>query len=131
MTAMCGAAAEKVENSDNSTKLDMDSLHVLPLSILPLYTTGLKQARLIKNLHFQSVVEIYNGVKSGSGQIAPSASKAHFRWESVQDFEDQRLIEHLARLNSYDVYTLRIELRRAGDRARGSQCAASLGRETG
>ena len=92
----------------------MDSLHILPLSILPLYTTGLKQARLIKNLHFESVVEIYKDDKAGSGQIPPEALKAHFRWESAQDFEDQRLIEHLARLTSYDVYSLRIELRRAG-----------------
>ena len=111
---MSSAAVQQVENPESTTDLDMDSLHILPLSILPLSTTGLKQARLIKNLHFQSVIEIYKDEKSGSGQIAPDALKTHFRWESAEDFEDQRLIEHLARLNSYDVYSLRIELRRAG-----------------
>lgn len=111
---MSSAAAQKVETAESSTDLDMDSLHILPLSILPLFTAGLKQARLIKNLHFQSVVEIYHDEKAGSGQIAPEALQAHFRWESAQDIEDQRLIEMLARLNSYDVYSLRIELRRAG-----------------
>ena len=111
---MSSAAVQQVENPESTTDLDMDSLHILPLSILPLSTTGLKHARLIKNLHFQSVIEIYKDEKSGSGQIAPDALKTHFRWESAEDFEDQRLIEHLARLNSYDVYSLRIELRRAG-----------------
>ena len=111
---MSSAPAQQTETPDSTNELDMDSLHVLPLSIMPLYTTGLKHARLIKNLHLQSVVEIYKDADSGSGQIEPAALKTHFRWESVQDFEDQRLIEHLARLNSYDVYTLRIELRRAG-----------------
>ncbi|MBT3627222.1 MAG: hypothetical protein HN527_03930 [Rhodospirillaceae bacterium] len=111
---MSSAAVQQVENPESTTDLDMDSLHILPLSILPLSTTGLKQARLIKNLHFQSVIEIYKDEKAGSGQIAPDALKTHFRWESAEDFEDQRLIEHLARLNSYDVYSLRIELRRAG-----------------
>ncbi len=111
---MSSAAAQQIETPESTTDLDMDSLHILPLSILPLSTTGLKQARLIKNLHFQSVVEIYKDEKAGSGQIGPETLKIHFHWESAEDFEDQRLIEHLARLNSYDVYSLRIELRRAG-----------------
>ncbi len=111
---MSNAAAQQVEESESTNELDMDSLHILPLSIMPLATTSLKQARLIKNLHFQSVVEIYNDEKAGSGQIAPETLKAHFHWESIEDLEDQRLIDHLARLNSYDVYSLRIELRRAG-----------------
>ena len=83
--------------------MDMDSLHVLPLRIMPLYTSGLKQARLIKNLHFKSVIEVYRDAKAGSGQIEPDALAFHFNWQSVEDLEDQRLIEHLARLHSYDV----------------------------
>ena len=111
---MNGAAANQIETEGNSTAADMDSLHVLPLSILPLFTVSLKQARMIKNLHFKSVIEIYRDAKSGSGQIDPDVAGIHFNWTSAQDLEDQRLIEILARLNSYDVYSLRIELRRAG-----------------
>ncbi len=111
---MNSAAAKQIETEGNSTAADMDSLHVLPLSILPLFTVSLKQARLIKNLHFKSVIEIYRDDKSGSGQIDPDVAGIHFNWTSAQDLEDQRLVEHLARLNSYDVYSLRIELRRAG-----------------
>ena len=62
----------------------------------------------------QSVVEIYKDANSRSGQIAPEALKAHFRWDSAEDFEDQRLLEQLALLNCYDIYSLRIEIRRAG-----------------
>lgn len=65
-------------------------------------------------MHFKSVIEIYKDSKSGSGQIEPEALSRHFNWRSAKDLEDQRLIEHLAQLNSYDVYCLRIELRRTG-----------------
>ncbi|MDA0229107.1 MAG: hypothetical protein O3B21_02855 [Proteobacteria bacterium] len=111
---MKSAPAKPTESPSTSTDVDVDSLHILPLSIVPLYTTGLKQARLIKNTHFKSVIEIYKGAKTGSGQIEPDALSRHFNWQSAEDLEDQRLIEHLARLHSYDVYSLRIELRRAG-----------------
>ncbi len=111
---MSSVAAQRAETSDAATEQDMDSLHILPLSIIPLSTNALKQARLIKNRHFESVVEIFNYPGSGSGQIAPDALAKHFHWKSALDFEDQRIIEHLAQLNSYDVYSLRIELRRMG-----------------
>ena len=111
---MKSTAAKDIEPQENAAEMDMDSLHVLPLRIMPLYTSGLKQARLIQNLHFKSVIEVYRDAKAGSGQIEPDALALHFNWQSVEDLEDQRLIEHLARLHSYDVYSLRIELRRAG-----------------
>jgi hypothetical protein len=38
------AAANHINSQEITTELDMDSLHVLPLRIMPLYTTGLKQA---------------------------------------------------------------------------------------
>ena len=111
---MKSATAKQIEPPETSTDVDTDSLHILPLRIMPLYTTGLKQARLIKNMHFDSVIEVYKDAKTGSGQIEPDALSLYFNWQSAEDLEDQRLIEHLARLNSYDVYSQRIELRRAG-----------------
>ena len=111
---MISAAEQLTKNELNSTELDMDSLYILPLSIMPLYTKSLQQARLINNTHFRSVIEVYQDSRTGSGQIEPEAMGTHFRWESAADLEDKRLIEHLARLNSYDVYSLRIKLRRAG-----------------
>ena len=100
---MKSAAAKDIEPQENAAEMDMDSLHVLPLRIMPLYTSGLKQARLIRNMHFKLVIEVYRDAKAGSGQIKPDALALHFNWQSVEDLEDQRLIEHLARLHSYDV----------------------------
>ncbi len=54
-----------VELSDT----DRDSLHILPLSILPLSTSALNRARLIKNVRLNSVIELFTGKDTGSGQI--------------------------------------------------------------
>ena len=48
---------------------DKDSLYILPLSILPLVTKGLRDARLIKNVRMDAMVELFSGEATGSGQI--------------------------------------------------------------
>ena len=48
---------------------DRDSLHILPLEILPLETPSLNRARLIKNVRLKSVIELFKDADTGSGQI--------------------------------------------------------------
>jgi hypothetical protein len=90
---------------------DNDALHVLPLARIPLKTPALRRARLIKNSHLESVVELFNGRSMGSGQIYPEDLSRRFE---IKDRADIDLIEQLAELPSYDVYSLRLELRRLG-----------------
>ncbi len=90
---------------------DNDALHILPLARIPLKTTALRRARLIKNSHLESVVELFNGRSMGSGQIYPEDLPRRFE---IRDKADIDLIEKLAELPSYDVYSLRLELRRLG-----------------
>lgn len=89
-----------------------DALHILPLWALPLETPGLQNARLIKNVRLQTVVEMFNDVQTGSGQVAPHDVGVYF--ESFQDEVERDLvkIEKIAQAASFDIYTSRIELRR-------------------
>ena len=49
----------------------IDSLHTLPLEIMPVKTPGLKKALLIKNARLESVIELFNDSSAGSGQAWP------------------------------------------------------------
>ncbi len=99
--------------SDESETFAKDSLHILPLSGLPLVTPGLKRARLVKNSHLDGVVELFADSKAGSGQVAPEdlSQVFHFGKDNERDLP---LIKNLSLLSSYDVYSLRVELRRLG-----------------
>lgn len=90
---------------------DIDSLHILPLSTIPLETPALARARLIKNSRLETVIEVYHGPATGSGQVSPSHLERLFPDVSEQDKET---IIALGQLNSFDVYSLRIDLRRLG-----------------
>lgn len=89
-----------------------DSLHILPMTILPLETPGLRRARLIKNVRLQTVVELFNDVHAGSGQVMPSQLPLHFGNRSPELDRDLLMIGQIAQAASFDVYSLRIELRR-------------------
>ena len=102
--------AAKPEISD----VDRDSLHILPLSIIPLDTTGLQRARLIKNLRLRSVVELFGDEATGSGQLDIDDLGREFGWPSNKVHPDQLIMRKLALLPSYDVYSLRILLRDHG-----------------
>lgn len=99
---------------DDQHDLDMDRLHILPLSIIPFETPGLKRARLIKNSQLDSVIELYRDPASGSLQAEPHELHKIFQWGAGDALEDRRIIASLAELTSYDVYCLRIDLRRLG-----------------
>ena len=90
---------------------DRDSLHILPLCILPLETSALRKTRMIKNAHLESVVEMFGGKEIGSGQVSVDSLSRVFSDIAKADFE---LLQNVAALHSYDVYSLRILLRQQG-----------------
>ena len=90
---------------------DRDSLHILPLYILPLETAALKRARLIKNVRLKGVVELFQDEHAGSGQIAVEDLTAEFGWPEDTPHPDLVMLRKLARASSYDVYSLRLTLR--------------------
>ena len=92
---------------------DMDTLHILPLSFIPLQTQSLKTARLVKNSRLQGVVELFSDKDSGSGQVMPDQLHKTFDFSGPRA-TDLKMIKALAVLPSYDVYSLRIELRKLG-----------------
>ena len=93
---------------------DMDSLFILPLSVVPLETPALQNAKLIKNYRLKSVVEIFSDAQAGSGQVDVEKLGAVFGWPEDQMHPDLGVLRRLALLPSYDVYSLRISLREHG-----------------
>ena len=89
----------------------LDALHILPLAIIPLKTPAIQKAQMIKNARLESVIELFRDGSAGSGQINPSDL-----WSSYQDTpelrEDISVLETVATLEAFDVFSLRAELRR-------------------
>jgi hypothetical protein len=94
--------------------IDRDSLHILPLSIIPLQTPALTGARMIKNVRLESVVELFGGPNTGSGQVDIEDLPRAFGWGEARDHPDLMVIRRLALLPSFDMYSLRILLREHG-----------------
>jgi hypothetical protein len=88
-----------------------DALHILPLSIIPLETPGLRRLRLIKNVRLDSVVELYKdqGHKSAQGPL--DALYSVFQSCATELRKDMPLLQNLSAIPSFDVYTLRVALR--------------------
>ena len=101
------ASAPIVEISDN----DRDSLHILPLVVLPFQTAALTRARLIKNVRLKSVVELFADKDTGSGQIDIEDIPNEFNWNMADPPDDMNMLRKVGNLPSYDVYSLRISLR--------------------
>ena len=90
---------------------DRDAMDKLPLSIIPLKSTTLKSARLVKTTQLETMVELHSDPKAGSLQIRTLDIPASFPGTSSAD---QEIITSLADLHSYDVYSLRTNLKRLG-----------------
>lgn len=104
---------------DGAADADNDAIHIFPLSSVPLESKGLARARLVKNAQLVGRVELFSDARSGSGQIAPSDLYRVFTFES-EPHPDVELIETLSELPSYDVYSMRIHLRRLGVELEGT-----------
>jgi hypothetical protein len=105
---------ELSESERRDYESDMDSLHILPLSIMPFELRGLKRAKLIKNAHLETVIEMFKDERAGSGQVRVEEAAKLFGIPGKELHPDIIRLKRLANLNSFDVYTLRVELRNAG-----------------
>ena len=85
---------------------DRDSLHILPLEILPLETPSLNRARLIKNVRPKSVIELFKDADTGSGQIDIEDLPHQFNWDMSDPPDDMVMLRKVGMLPSYDVYSL-------------------------
>ena len=106
-----------MQEDDRSSVLiqnERDSLHILPLDMLPIKTPGLKHARMIKNAHLNSVVELFKDAHTGSGQLHVQDLPNEFDWEDGNNHPDLVLLRRVAAMSSYDVYSLRVALRDIG-----------------
>ena len=90
---------------------DLDTLHILPLAIMPFENRSLAHARLIKNARLQSMIEMFQDDKSGSGQMTVADAARHLRDHANASPQDINMLRKLASLPSYDVYSLRVALR--------------------
>jgi hypothetical protein len=89
-----------------------DALHIMPLSIVPLKTRGLRTARLIKNARFDTRIELFRDASSGSGQVPLSGLDRVFPSDVENLKSDQPILSKLGSLPAFDVYSLRIACRR-------------------
>jgi hypothetical protein len=103
-------AAEPIAIDD----FDRDSLNILPLAIVPLSTRGLQKSRMIKNARLNTVIEIFGNDASGSLQLDIDGVPSHFGWVDGSPRPDLRILRALKELHSFDVYSLRIQLRSIG-----------------
>jgi hypothetical protein len=74
-------------------------------------TQGLQKWQLTKNARLETVVEIYSIAKKASGQVAVDELHKYFD-DRTHALDDLITLRKLAALNSFDVYSLRIHLRR-------------------
>lgn len=101
---------DKNKKDEKKRKAELDAIESLPLDIIPLGSSTLKTARLIKNSRMETSVELYNDAVTGSLQVTPkSISEALSTSE-----QDQEIINQLAELHSFDVYSLRTSLKKLG-----------------
>ncbi|MCK5166895.1 MAG: hypothetical protein KAQ66_06235, partial [Rhodospirillaceae bacterium] len=97
--------------ADKDIAKDLDSLHVLPLSIIPFESKMLNNARMVKNGRLESMVELFSDQQSGSGQMKISDAIKELQGRAGGSRKDVAILRKLGRLSSYDIYSLRVMLR--------------------
>lgn len=93
---------------------DRDSLHTLAIAILPIQTSIFRRARVVKNSRLESVIEFFNSVGCGRGQLDVNGVAKFLALEQVPPHPDVQLLHTICDLPSFDVYSLRISLRARG-----------------
>ena len=92
---------------------DRDSLHTLPLALLPLNMPSLLRAKMLKDNHMRTMVELFTSGSGASGRMEVEALETVF--DDTDEFkEGLAILEPMEKLHSFDVYSLRIELLRLG-----------------
>src|SRR5579872_1466772 len=97
--------------TDELPDQDRDSLHTLPISILPVKTPIFRRARMVKNSRLESVIEFFNSVGCGRGQLDVNGVAKFLGLEQLPPHPDVVLLRTICALPSFDVYSLRISLR--------------------
>ena len=97
------------QNYDSEAR---DAIHVLPLGVLPVKTPGLKRAVMIKNSRLDSMIELFREKGTGSGQVRVLDVAGLFVGHMQHMDHDIEQLTTVAGLKSFDVYSLRLELRR-------------------
>lgn len=90
---------------------DTDSLSTLPLAILPFGSVTLRGLLMVKNIHCESVVQMFRDNRAGSGHVHPDKLKQTIHEISRADMD---IVTKVGKLHSFDVYCLRISLRDLG-----------------
>lgn len=105
---------QRVAVSDWQFQEDIDSLYVLPLRVVPIKSRALKRARMIKDAHLESAIEVFSNKETGSGQVyLADLDEDMLHPDPDVAEEDLRVLSCVASLHSFDVYSLRIGLREA------------------
>ena len=111
---MTDVADEDAEAGFQVDPKDQDSLNILPLGIVPIETDALKRARMIKSARLESVIEVFRDREAGSGQMDIEKLPQEFNWNSSPPHPDFLMLMKLALMPSYDVYSLRVQMRAHG-----------------
>jgi hypothetical protein len=96
------------------TDYDRDSIHTLPLGTVPIKDSGLRKARLIKNVRLETRIELYRESGMGSAQIGVDEIPDFFQSNKANLASDMAILHKLESLNSFDCYSLRRGFRDAG-----------------
>jgi hypothetical protein len=105
-------SSSRAEGKSSQFNWEKDSLYILPLSIIPLRTPSLRRARILKDARLNSVVELFHDLDTGSGRLNPDKLNQVFDWPEDRVHPDFATIKALGEMQSFDVFSLRIELRR-------------------
>src|SRR5579863_440490 len=108
---MTALAHEIVRKDQEIADEDRDSLHTLPIGILPIRTSIFRRARLVKNARLEPVVEFFGAAGCGRGQIDVRKLQSFMGMQDQTPHPDIVLLQTVGNLSSFDVYSLRILLR--------------------
>jgi len=112
MSAMLGGTQKISASMEGS--LHRDDLHILELSNIPLSTPGLQKAKMVKNSQLDTMVELFGGSETGSGQVAIRDLYSVFLSNEEELNKDLPTLNAIAELSSFDVYSLRVGVRDLG-----------------
>lgn len=90
---------------------DTDSLSAIPLAILPLESVTLRGLLMVKNIHMQSVVQLFRDSSTGAGHVEPQHLNKTIGEINSNDMD---IVSKVGMLHCFDVYSLRISLRDLG-----------------
>src|SRR3954463_4180515 len=114
MSALPNRARSAAPDDEGISDEDRDSLHTLAIRILPIKTSIFRRARLVKNSRLESAIELFGGAGTGRGQGDVREVAKFLNLKEGAQHPDVKLLLAVGELPSFDVYSLRIELRELG-----------------